>query len=61
MNWFKNLFSKGQDQGFAFTTWINAKDGRRIKIGVPVGMTVGELEDQLHEHYWSTDDTKEKS
>lgn len=56
MNWLKNLLTKwrpAEERGFAFTMRITAHDGRRVKIGVPVGMTVGELEDELHERYWS--------
>lgn len=47
IEWLKRI-----EQSYAFTMWITARDGRRVKIGVPVGMTVGELEDQLHERYW---------
>jgi hypothetical protein len=42
---------------YAFTTWVTARDGRRVKIGVPAGMSVGELEDQLHDRYWSKSTT----
>jgi hypothetical protein len=59
MNWLKNLLTKwrpSEDRGFAFTVWIKANDGRRVKIGVPVGMTVDELEGHLHERYWSPPD-----
>ena len=45
---------------YAFTTWITARDGRRVRIGVPVGMTVGDLENQLHERYWSAPDLSRK-
>lgn len=44
---------KPKKKEFAFTAWVRAKGGRKVKIGVPVGMTVGELEDILHERYWS--------
>ena len=37
----------------AFTMWVKTWDDRRVKINVPVGMTLGELEDQLHERYWT--------
>ena len=44
---------------YAFTTWITARDGRRVKIGVPLGLSVGELEDQLHDRYWPTEHSEE--
>ena len=37
----------------AFTMWVKTWDNRRVKINVPVGMTLGELEDQLHERCWT--------
>lgn len=48
-----NLIKNKPELAYAFTMWITAKNGRRFNIGVPAGMTVGELEDQLHERYWS--------
>ena len=38
---------------YAVETWITAHDGRRVKIGIPVGMRLGDVEDQLHERYWT--------
>ena len=38
---------------YALETWITAHDGRRVKIGIPVGMRLGDVEDQLHERYWT--------
>ena len=48
LRWIK----KNKERLYAFNMWITANDGRRVKIVVPVGMTVGELEDQLHDRYW---------
>jgi len=54
---FKFLSRLLKVNSYAFTMWITARDGRRVKIGVPVGMTVGELEDRLHDRYWSESNT----
>lgn len=42
---------------FAVKIWITAHDGRRVKIGIPVGMKLSDVEDQLHERYWSPQDS----
>ena len=50
-NWLKRFNFKKPDRFYAFTMWITAPGRGKIKLGIPVGMTVGELEDHLHENY----------
>jgi hypothetical protein len=61
MGWISNWFKAKPQKPYAFTMWIRVPSRERIKIGVPIGITLGELEDQLYEKYpgWSTDRTKE--
>ena len=39
--------------GWATTFWTTTHDGRKVKIGIPVGITLGQVEDQMHDRYWS--------